>query len=135
MTALRATDDLFELIFDPPNEVAAGLELLAQSPPLWGDRLEWTELVAGLRAFEERWGAIARSASWTLPLLYGLDPHARRARVGRMGAAFLASLRAHRVIAVDDKAITMVTRTSARLRVYRGEQDAGAVLAWELCTP
>jgi hypothetical protein len=54
------------------------------------------------------------------------------ARVGRMGAAFLASLRAHRVIAVDDKAVTMVTRTSARLRIYRGDGDRGAVLAWDL---
>jgi hypothetical protein len=96
----------------------------------------WTgSSVAGLRAFEERWGAIARSAGWSLMQLYGLDPKAPRARVGRMGAAFLASMPGRRVIAVDDKAITMVTRTSARLRIYRAEQDAGAVLAWELCTP
>jgi hypothetical protein len=54
------------------------------------------------------------------------------------------------VIAVDDKAITMVTRTSARLRIYRvssfstaregekidtSDSDQGAVLAWELCRP
>jgi hypothetical protein len=51
-----------------------------------------------------------------------------------MGAAFLASLRAHRVIGVDDN-VTMVTRTSARLRVYRGEIDRGAALAWDLCRP
>jgi hypothetical protein len=39
------------------------------------------------------------------------------------------------VIAVDDKAITMGTRTSARLRIYRGEPNEGAVLAWKLCGP
>jgi hypothetical protein len=39
------------------------------------------------------------------------------------------------VIAIDADAITMVTRTSARLRVYRGEIDRGAVLAWDLCRP
>jgi hypothetical protein len=134
VVAKPATADLFEQIFAPADEVAAGLALLAQSPPLWGDRLEWTELIVGLRAFEERWGAIARSASWTLPLLYGLDPHTPRARVGRMGAAWLASLRAHRVIAVDDKAVTMVTRTSSRLRIFRGDGDQGAVVAWEIRT-
>jgi hypothetical protein len=52
-----------------------------------------------------------------------------------MGGAFLASLRAHRVIAVDANAIMMVTRTSARLRVYRSEIDPGAVLSWTLCGP
>jgi hypothetical protein len=52
-----------------------------------------------------------------------------------MGGAFLACLRAHRVIGVDANAITMVTRTSARLRVYRGAIDDGAVLAWSLCQP
>jgi hypothetical protein len=36
------------------------------------------------------------------------------------------------VVAVDAKAITMVTRAAARLRVYRGD-DEGAVLAWSLC--
>jgi hypothetical protein len=63
--------------------------------------------------------------------LYGLDPVAPRARVGRMGAAFLACMPGRQVIAVDDKAITMMTRTSSRLRVYRSEPDEGAVLAWE----
>jgi hypothetical protein len=67
--------------------------------------------------------------------LYGLDPIAPRARVGRIGAAFLVALRGHQVVEVDHRAITVVTRTSARLRVYRGEVDTGAVLAWEFCRP
>jgi hypothetical protein len=36
------------------------------------------------------------------------------------------------VISVDANAITMATRTSARLRVYRGEIDPGAMLAWSI---
>jgi hypothetical protein len=109
----------------------AGLAQLKRCPPLWGDRLEWTELVASLRAFEERWGKIAESAGWSLLQLYGLDPDAPRARVGRMGAAFLACMPGRQVIAVDDRAITVVTRTASRLRIFRGD-GAGAVLAWEL---
>jgi hypothetical protein len=65
--------------------------------------------------------------------LYGLDPVAPRARVGRMGAAFLVALRGHQVIDVSAEAITVVTRTSARLRIFRGKPDPGAVLAWEFC--
>jgi hypothetical protein len=79
VTALRALDerDVFGLL---PVAVA-GLAQLERCPPLWGDRLEWTELVAGLRAFEERWGDLARSAGWSLLQLYGLDPVAPRARL------------------------------------------------------
>jgi hypothetical protein len=64
--------------------------------------------------------------------LDGLDPVAPRARVGRTGAAFLVGLRSHQVVKVDHRPITMVSRTGARLRHYRGEVDTGAVLAWEL---
>jgi hypothetical protein len=64
--------------------------------------------------------------------LYGLAPVEPRARLSRMGAAFLECLWAHRVIALDANAITMMTRTSARLRVYRGKIDSGAMLAWTL---
>jgi hypothetical protein len=49
-----------------------------------------------------------------------------------MGAAFLVALRGHQVISVDHRAIEMVARTSARLRVYRGDPDSGAALAWTL---
>jgi hypothetical protein len=130
MTALRALDerDVFGLL---PVAVA-GLAQLERCPPLWGgDRLEWVELVAALRAFEERWGDPARSAGWSLVQLYGLDPDAPRARLSRTGGAFLASLRAHQVIGVDTQRIRVVTRTSARMSVYRPED--GGVLAWELC--
>jgi hypothetical protein len=47
-----------------------------------------------------------------------------------MGGAWLACLRGHCVVQVDPEAIRVVTRTSARLSVYRPED--GSVLAWEL---
>jgi hypothetical protein len=52
-----------------------------------------------------------------------------------MGAAFLVGLRGHQAVEVDHRAITMVARTSARLKVYRGELDPGVVLAWEIRQP
>jgi hypothetical protein len=129
MTALRALDerDVFGLL---PVAVA-GLAQLERCPPLWGSKLDWVELVAAVRAFERRFGADAEAAGWSLLQLYGLDPVAPYSRVGRMGAAFLASLRSHRVIRVDTHLIRVVTRTAARLSIYRPEN--GAVLAWELC--
>jgi hypothetical protein len=65
--------------------------------------------------------------------LYGLDPDAPRARLSRMGGAWLACLRNHQVIRVDPDAIRLVTRTSARLSVYRPE--GGGLLVWEICRP
>jgi hypothetical protein len=119
MTALRVLDerDVFGLL---PVAVA-GLAQLERCPPLWGDRLEWVELVAALQAFEQRWGDLARSAGWSLLRLYGLHPDAPHARRSCMGGAFLASLRAHQVIGVDPQRIRVVTRTSARLSIYRPE--------------
>jgi hypothetical protein len=38
----------------------------AAAVPLWGTRLEWTELVEALRSFESRWGGVARLAGWSL---------------------------------------------------------------------
>jgi hypothetical protein len=108
----------------------AGLAQLERCQPLWGDRLEWVELVVALRAFEERWGDPARSAGWSLVQLYGLDPAAPRARLSRTGGAFLASLSAHQVIGVDTHRIHVVTRTAARMSIYKPEE--GAVLAWSL---
>lgn len=130
--ASRASQDLFDLIFAPADEVAAGLDLLARSPPPWGDREAWAELVANLRAFEERWGGIARAAGWSVVQLYGLDPDAPHARLSRMGGAWLACMPGRQVIAVDDRAITVVMRTASRLRIYRGDGDQEAVLAWTL---
>jgi hypothetical protein len=48
-----------------------------------------------------------------------------------MGAAWLALMRAHRVVSIDAVAIRVVAKTAARLSIYRPE--AGAVLAWEMC--
>jgi len=116
-----------------PDDVLAGLAKLATSPPIWGSEAEWLELTAGLQAFSVRWFRPAAAAGWSVVDLFGLCPVAPRARLSRMGAAFLACLRGHHVVEVDHRAITMVTRTSSRLRVFRGEPDAGVVLAWELC--
>jgi hypothetical protein len=88
------------------------------------------EFLARLRAFEEPWCARAKPAGWTVLQLYGLDPVAPRARIGRMGAAFLACLRGHQVAEVDRRAVAMVTRTGSRLRLYQDEVDAGVVRAW-----
>jgi hypothetical protein len=73
--------------------------------------------VGGLRAF-------------LTSTLYGVDADAPYARVGRLGAAFLACMRAHRVVAVDTMAIRVVTRTAARLSAYR--PGPGGVLVWSL---
>jgi hypothetical protein len=47
-----AIDPLAE-IFEPADEVAAGLAKLESGPPLWGERREWLELISRLRAFEQ----------------------------------------------------------------------------------
>jgi hypothetical protein len=129
MPARPATEDrdVFGLLVDP---VSAGLASLERRPPLWGDRLEWTELLAALGVFHARWTASCRAAGWGDVELFGLAPDAPRARRSCMGGAFLASLRAHQVIGVDPQRIRVVTRTAARLSVYRPED--GGVLAWEL---
>jgi hypothetical protein len=127
------TRDVFGLpaVADPvPDDVLAGLALLEGGAPLWGGRLEWTELIVSLRAFASRWHRPSMSAGWTMVQLYGLDAVAPRNRLSRTGGAFLASLRAYQVIEVDAERIRVVTRTSARLSIYRPED--GGVLAWEL---
>jgi hypothetical protein len=115
MAALGAPD-LFAEIFAPADEVAAGLGALAQSAPLWGTRLEWTELVTALQSFEGRWGGVARLAGWSVVQLYGLDPVAPRNRLSRMGAGFLASLPGRQVLAVDhgagERAVILPRKTS-----------------------
>jgi hypothetical protein len=118
-----------------PDGVLRGLADLAASAPLWGEHQEWIELLTNVRAFAARWHSPATAAGWMLPQLYGLDPIAPRARVGRMGAAFLVSLRAHQVVEIDHQAITMVARTAARLRILRGQTNAEVVLAWDLIKP
>ena len=113
-----------------PDAVLAGLAKLAGCPPLWAGEVEWLELVDRLRAWAYRWHAPATAAGWLQVQLYGLDPVAPRARVARMGAAFLACAPGRQVLSVDGEAIRIVTRTAARLSVYRPAE--GAVLAWEL---
>jgi hypothetical protein len=49
-----------------------------------------------------------------------------------MGGAIVACLRGHCVVEVDRTAIHVVTRTSARQRIFRREPDEGMTLAWEL---
>jgi hypothetical protein len=67
MTARPAiAPDIFAPIAGPADDVLAGLTRLADGPPLWGSKAEWAELVAGLRAFEDRWGGPARRARWSL---------------------------------------------------------------------
>ena len=113
-----------------PESVLAGLGQLAAAPPIWGDNSQWLELVDRLRAFSMRWHSPSAAIGWTAEQLYGLDSDAPYTRVGRMGAAFLACLREHRVIAVDAVAVRVVASTAARLSIYRPE--GGAVLAWKL---
>jgi hypothetical protein len=128
--------DLFSLspIAAADPVVLAGLAQLADRPPLWGSKADWAELVAGLRAFEDRWGKAARTARWSLVQLYGLCPVAPRARLSRMGGAFLACLPGRLVADVDAEAISVVGRTAARLRIFKAE-PAGAVVAWRLTAP
>jgi hypothetical protein len=113
-----------------PESILVGLGKLAAAPPIWGECSGWAELLARLRAFAMRWHSPATAAGWSAIELYGLDANAPRARLSRMGGAWLSCLKAHQVIGVDATAIMMVTRTSARLRAYRPE--GGGVLAWDL---
>jgi hypothetical protein len=126
----QAAFNLFSQPAGPDADVLAGLAVLEDGPPLWGDRLSWIELVTALRGFQDRWSAVAVSAAWSTMQLYSVDADAPRARLSRLGGAFLACSHNHRVTAVDHEAIRLVTRTSARLSIYRPE--AGGVLAWQL---
>jgi hypothetical protein len=60
-------------------------------------------------------------------------PFGGRARLAGLTQAQLYALRGHQVIEVGAEAITVVTRTAARLRVFRSEPDPSTVLAWTLC--
>jgi len=133
MTIARAaTADLFAPLPDLTTDVAAGLDLLARLPPVWPvDAERWSQTLTALKVFEERWGGPARACGWSLVQLYGLSlAAAPRADLSRMGAAWLAARDDRRVTTVDGKAITV-----ARLRIFRGEPDSAAVLAWTLCRP
>lgn len=117
-----------------PADVAAGLELLARSRPLWpiGEAGVWSYAVGSVRAFAEAWDGRARAAGWTAIELYGLHCRAPYARLAAMGAAWLIARSGHRAVGVDAGAITVATHAGNRLRIYHAEVDPGAALAWTL---
>jgi hypothetical protein len=126
-----ASADLFTPVAgDPPTDVAAGLERLAKSRPLWPMRAgTWSGIVATVMAFAERWDGQARACGWSTLSLYGLHPAAPMARLDAIGAAWLLASSRHRAIAVDASAILVATST-ARLRIYKAPIDPVAVLPW-----
>jgi len=130
MAARPAIDerDVFGLLID---QVSAGLVRLERGAPLWGDRAIWAELLVAVGTFHARWTGPCRAAGWSDVQLFGLDRDAPRNRLSRMGGAFLASLPGRQVLGVDTRRIALITRTSAKLSVYRPAD--GGVLAWELC--
>jgi hypothetical protein len=125
----RPVDD-----FGPAADVAAGLELLARSPPLWLIGAEgWAIAVARARAFAERWDGQAPAAGWSTLELYGMHRRAPFARLTAMGAAWVLARSGGSAIAVASDAIVVATRTGGRLRIYRtAAPDPDAVSAWEL---
>jgi hypothetical protein len=102
-----------------PDEVLAGLGKLAGGPSLWGIEHEWLELVDRVRAWTCRWYGPATAAGWTAVQLFGLSADAPQVRRDLMGGAFLACRPDCQTIAVDSTAITLVVRTSSRMRVYK----------------
>jgi hypothetical protein len=82
-----------------------------------------------MRAWACRWHGPATSAGWSTAQLFGLSPDAPQVRRDLMGGAFLACRPDCQTIAVDSKAITLVVRTSSRMRVYK--PAAGGALAWD----
>jgi hypothetical protein len=115
-----------------PAEVLAGLDILAaRRPPLWPvapDR--WLNIVDAVRSFAERWHAAARACGWSDLELYGLHRRAPYANLAAMGAAWLIAKSGHAVVEMNRDAITVVTVSSSRLRLYRRPIDADARLPW-----
>lgn len=115
-----------------PPDVAAGLELLARSAPLWPIGAgAWSDVVACVRGFAERWDAQARAAGWSTLELYSLHHGAPYANLAAMGAAFVVARSGHRVVAVDET-IMLRSANGAVLRIRRVEPHADAVLAWRV---
>lgn len=116
-----------------PADVAAGLDLLARSRPLWPVVVEeWCRAVAGVQAFADRWDGLARGAGWSLLELYGLHRCAPCARLSTMGAGWLIARAGYCAVSVDTAAIGVSSWAGNRLRIYRSLPDPGAVLAWSL---
>jgi hypothetical protein len=94
-------------------DVAAGLELLARSRPLWPiDAGEWSRALASVRAFAAGWDGLAGAAGWTSLQLYGLHRRAPYARLTGMGAAWLVARSGHNAIAVTADAAGGDARTA-----------------------
>jgi hypothetical protein len=126
--------DLFDEIFAPADEVAAGLQLLARSQPLWPiGAKRWAAAVASVAAFEQKFGGEARMCNWSNLALYGLSSTALFASLANMGAAWLVARSGHRVAAVTAESILLIAPTCSRLRIFRGEPDPTTALAWSLC--
>jgi hypothetical protein len=128
--------DLFTPIAGVDPDVLAGLTLLARSSPLWPVGTDqWLAAVATVRAFSERFDAEARACAWDSISLYGLSKTAPYANLASMGAGWLAAKSGHRVAAVTARDTLLITSTGAKLRIFRGEPDRNAALAWTLCRP
>jgi hypothetical protein len=114
------------LMFDI-DQIEQNSEQPAAVKPIWGGPPE----VDCVRAWRCRWHGPAAAAGWTALQLFDLGADAPQVRRDLMGVAWLANLNGHQTVAVDREAIRLVTRTAARLSVYR--PGAGGVLAWKLC--
>ncbi len=118
------------------NEIACGLDQLAQSPPLWPlDAGTWSDVVASVHAFADRWDAQACAAGWTDLELYGLHRTAPYGNLSAMGAAFVIARVGGVAIAVFPERILMRSDTGAGalLQLPKFALLPEAVTAWSLC--
>ncbi len=117
------TGDLFAFAnLTAPTSAALDLRFadLVRGSPLWPvSPGRWREIVDGVRRFADGWHHAATAAAWTAEQLYGLSRQAPYARLDVMGAAWIVAARRDQVISVDRSAITLKTRSSATLQVYR----------------
>jgi hypothetical protein len=135
MTARPVSADLFTPIAGPAVDVLIGIDLLA-SRSLWPVGAErWAEVVARVKAFENAYGMRARACGWSDLSLYGVHRHAPYANLAAMGAAFVVARSGHRVAAVTAGDMLLISPTGAMLRIFRGEPDPSAALAWTLRRP
>lgn len=120
------------------DEIARGLDQLAQSPPLWPlDAGSWSDVVASVHVFADRWDAEACAAGWSDLELYGLHRIARYGNLSAMGAAFVIARVGGVAIAVFPERILMRsdTGTGALLQLPKFALSPEAVIAWSLSTP
>jgi hypothetical protein len=116
-----------------PAYIGRGLDRLAKSPPLWPmPEEQWAELMVGARAVAVDWGLKALRLAWRDVDLFGLHPSAPGARYDCRGLAFSVRL-GGAVVAITADAAVINQRGDRHLSFYRRRDDAGAVLAWDLC--